>query len=149
MFMTQKERNDFFYLCSLIEYIARQTKNRRRVIVEALGKEGIEKQLYDAEVNHCLSFEQVSDEVIERYKIPEGDFDTITECRYEVPSFMDIGKLYSILIEDCAEPEREVDELIKIFSSFISDKISDFQTDIYYQNPSYLECSYRAGYLLD
>ena len=147
--MTQKERNDFFYVCSLIEYIARQTKNRRRVIVEALGKEGIEKQLYDAEVNHCLSFEQVSDEVIERYKIPEGDFDTITECRYEVPSFMDIGKLYSILIEDCAEPEREVDELIKIFSSFISDKISDFQTDIYYQNPSYLECSYQAGYLLD
>lgn len=115
--MTEIERNDFFYVCSLIEYIARQTKNRRRVIVEALGKEGIEKQLYDAEVNHCLSFEQVSDEVIERYKIPEGDFDTITECRYEVPSFMDIGKLYSILIEDCAEPEREVDELIKIFSS--------------------------------
>ena len=147
--MTEIERNDFFYVCSLIEYIARQTKNRCRVIVEALGKEGIEKQLYDAEVNHCLSFEQVSDEVIERYKIPEGDFDTITECRYEVPSFMDIGKLYSILIEDCAEPEREVDELIKIFSSFISDKISDFQTDIYYQNPSYLECSYRAGYLLD
>ena len=147
--MTEIERNDFFYVCSLIEYIARQTKNRRRVIVEALGKEGIEKQLYDADVNHCLSFEQVSDEVIERYKIPEGDFDTITECRYEVPSFMDIGKLYSILIEDCAEPEREVDELIKIFSSFISDKISDFQTDIYYQNPSYLECSYRAGYLLD
>ncbi|MDE6974219.1 MAG: hypothetical protein K2P07_04445 [Lachnospiraceae bacterium] len=147
--MTEIERNDFFYVCSLIEYIARQTKNRRRVIVEALGKEGIEKQLYDAEVNHCLSFDQVSDEVIERYKIPEGDFDTITECRYEVPSFMDIGKLYSILIEDCAEPEREVDELIKIFSSFISDKISDFQTDIYYQNPSYLECSYRAGYLLD
>ena len=147
--MTEIERNDFFYVCSLIEYIARQTKNRRRVIVEALGKEGIEKQLYDAAVNHCLSFEQVSDEVIERYKIPEGDFDTITECRYEVPSFMDIGKLYSILIEDCAEPEREVDELIKIFSSFISDKISDFQTDIYYQNPSYLECSYRAGYLLD
>ena len=147
--MTEIERNDFFYVCLLIEYIARQTKNRRRVIVEALGKEGIEKQLYDAEVNHCLSFEQVSDEVIERYKIPEGDFDTITEFRYEVPSFMDIGKLYSILIEDCAEPEREVDELIKIFSSFISDKISDFQTDIYYQNPSYLECSYRAGYLLD
>ena len=120
--MTEIERNDFFYVCSLIEYIARQTKNRRRVIVEALGKEGIEKQLYDAEVNHCLSFEQVSDEVIERYKIPEGDFDTITECGYEVPSFMDIGKLYSILIEDCAEPGREVDELIKIFSSFISDK---------------------------
>ena len=147
--MTEKEKNDFFYVCSLIEYIARRTKNRRRVIVEALGKDGIEKQLYDAEVNHCLSFEQVSDEVIEHYKIQNGDFDTITDCKYTVPSFMDIGKLYSIMIEDCAQPGKEVDELLKIFSSFISDKISDFQTDIYYQNPSYLECSYEAGYLLD
>lgn len=98
---------------------------------------------------NCLSFEQVSDEVIEHYGITAGDFDTITDCKYAVPSFMDIGKLYSIMIEDCAEKGKEVDELMKIFSSFISDKISDFQTDVYYQNPSYLECSYREGYLLD
>lgn len=147
--MTKKEKNDYFYVCSLIEYIARQTKNKRRVIVEALGKEGIEKQLYDAEVNHCLSFEQVSDELISQYQITDGDFDTITDCKYAIPSFMDIGKLYSIMIEDCAESGEEVEELINIFSSFISDEISDFQTDVYYQNPSYLECSYRAGYLLD
>lgn len=149
MFMTKKERNDFFYVCSLIEYIARQTKNRRGAIIKALGREGIEKQLYDAEVNHCLSFEQVSDEIVEQYRIPNGEFDTISDCEYTIPSFMDIGKLYSIMIEDCAEPGKETDELMKIFSSFISDKISDFQTDVYYQNPSYLECSYEAGYLLD
>lgn len=147
--MTEKQKNDFFYVCSLIEYIARQTQNKRGAIVNILGREGIEKQLYDAEVNHCLSFEQVSDEIIEQYKIPEGTFDTITECKYTVPGFLDIGKLYSIMIEDCAEEGKEVDELMKIFSSFISDKISDFQTDVYYQNPSYLECSYEAGYLLD
>ncbi len=114
-----------------------------------MGREGIDKQLYDAEVNHCLSFEQVSDELIEKYKIPKGDFDTITECKYTVPGFQDIGKLYCIMIEDCAEEGKEVDELLNIFSSFISDKISDFQTDVYYQNPSYLECSYQAGHLLD
>ncbi|MEZ3486219.1 MAG: hypothetical protein K1W22_06400 [Lachnospiraceae bacterium] len=147
--MTARERNDFFYVCSLIEYIARQTKNKRGVIINMLGKEGVEKQLYDAEVNHCLSFEQVSDEIVEKYKISDGDFDTITECKYTIPSFLDIGKLYSIMIEDCAEPGKEVDELMKIFSSFISDKISDFKSDVYYQNPSYLECSYEAGYLLD
>lgn len=147
--MTEKEKNDFFYVCSLIEYIARKTKNKRGVITRRLGKEGIEKQLYDAEVNHCLSFEQVGDEVVEQYQIPDGDFDTITGCKYTIPSFMDIGKLYSIMIEDCAEPGEEIDELMKIFSSFISDEISDFQTDVYYQNPSYLECSYRAGNLLD
>lgn len=147
--MTEKEKNDYFYVCSLIEYIARETKNKRGFITGKLGKKGVEKLVHDAEVNHCLSFEQVSDEVIEQYHIPCGDFDTISECKYTIPSFMDIGKLYSIMIEDCAEPGREVDELLKIFSSFISDEISDFQTDVYYQNPSYLECSYEAGYLLD
>ena len=138
-----------FYLCSLIEYTARKTNNKRGAIIQALGRTGIEKQLYDAQVNHCLSFEQVSDEIIEQYNIPDGDFDTITECKYTIPGFMDIGKLYSIMIEDCSKPEKEIDELMKIFSSYISDKISDFQTDVYYQNPSYLECSYQAGYLLD
>lgn len=147
--MTEKQKNDFFYVCALIEFIARRTKNKRRIIVEALEKKGIEKQLYDAEVNHCLSFEQVSDELIEQYGIHEGSFDTVTGCKYTIPSFLDIGKLYSIMIEDCAEPGKEVDELIKIFSSFISDEISDFQTDVYYQNPSYLENSYKEGYLLD
>lgn len=147
--MTEKERNDMFYVCSLIEFTARQTKNRRRVIVDAMGEEGIEKQLYDAGVNHCLSFEQVSDEIIEQYHIGQGEFDTITNCKYTIPGFMDIGKLYSIMIEDCAEEGKEIPELMNIFRSFISDKISDFRSDVYYQNPSYLECSYRAGYLLD
>ena len=147
--MTEKEKNDYFYLCSLIEFIGRKTKNKRRVIVQALGEEGLEKQLHDAEVNHCLSFEQVCDEVTEHYQIPEGDFDRITDCKYTVPSFMDIGKLYSIMIEDCAKPGEEIKELMNIFSSFISDEISDFSTDLYYQNPSYLEWSYREGRLLD
>ena len=133
--MTEKEKNDYFYVCSLIEYTACQTKNRRRVITKALAERELKSR--------------VSDEIIEQYKILAGDFDTITECKYTVPGFMDIGKLYSIMIEDCAEKGKEVDELMKIFSSFISDKISDFQTDVYYQNPSYLECSYREGYLLD
>ena len=87
--MDEKERNDYFYVCALIEYIARETRNHRGDIVRTIGKKGIEKLLCDAEVNHCLSFEQVSD------------------------------------------------------------AISDFNSDLYYQNPDYLEWSYREGHLLD
>ena len=147
--MSETERNDLFYVCSLIEYIARKTANRRRIVVEALGEAGIKKQLLDAGVNHCLSFEQVSDELIEQYHIPTGDFDTITGCKYSIPCYLDIGKLYAIMIEDCAEPGKEASELIQIFSSFISDEISNFKTGLYYETPSYLECSYQEGRLLD
>ena len=147
--MSEAERNDLFYVCSLIEYTARKTTNRRRVVAEALGEEGIKKQLLDAGVNHCLSFEQVSDELIEQYHIPTGDFDTITGCKYSIPSYLDIGKLYAIMIEDCAEPGKEASELMQLFYSFISDEISNFKTGLYYETPSYLECSYQEGRLLD
>lgn len=109
-------------MCSLIEYIARKTNNRRGLIVERMGQCGVQKEVHDAEVNHCLSFEQVSDEAIEQYQIPTGNFDTITNCKYAVPGFMDIGKLYCIMIEDCAKPGEEVKELMA-FSDGITLKI--------------------------
>lgn len=126
----------------------RQYYNRRKVIVDKLTEKGVRKELHDAQVNHCLSFEQVSEEWIERYHIPNGDFDTISECPYTIPSYTDIGKLYCNLIEACAQKGQEVSELIRIFSSFISDEISDFKTDLYYQNPDYIRCSYQEGRLL-
>lgn len=89
--------------------------NHRGDIVKAIGEEGIKKLLHDAEMDHCLSFEQVSDEVISYYKIKKGNFDTISNCKYSIPSFLDIGKLYSIMIEDCAKQGEEVQELINIF----------------------------------
>ncbi len=147
--MTVNEKNDLFYVCALIEFISRKTMNKRGDIVQSIGEKGLRKQLKDAGVNHCLSFEQVSDEIIEVYGIKNGDFDTISDCKYSIPSYLDIGKLYSIMIMDCAKPGDEVQEMMQIFQSFISDEISDFSTDLYYQNPDYLEWSYREGYLLE
>ena len=147
--MTVKNKDDLFYVCSLIEHIGRMTNNRSGIIVDALGEKGVRKMLRDAEVNHCLSFDQVGEEVTEWYGITDGDFDPAAGSRYSIPSAQDIGRLYSIIIQDCAEPNKEDAELIKVFKSPISDMISDFKTDLYYQNPSYIEESYKAGYLLD
>ena len=41
-----KKDNDLFYTCSLIEYIARKTKNTRATVVNYLGKVRLEK-IYD------------------------------------------------------------------------------------------------------
>ena len=38
--------------------------------------------------------------------------------------------------------------ILDIFSSFITDEISDFNSNVYYTNPDYLRCSYlEAGCL--
>ena len=37
---------------------------------------------------------------------------------------------------------------MNVFASFISDEISDFNTNVYYSNPDYLRCCYEEGMLL-
>lgn len=125
--MTEKQKNDVLYVCSLIETIARKTKNHRQDVIRHFTKAGIERQLRLAEVNHCLSFEQVSDELIEDLNIPDGDFDTAAECRYTVPSATSIGMLYQGLVLSTMKDEDAAQAILDVFSSFITDEISDFQ----------------------
>ena len=146
--MTEKQMDDVYYVCSLIEYTARKTQNHRQDIVQHFTKADMERQLRLAEVNHCLSFEQVSDELIEDYNISDGTFDTVAECRYTVPSFTSIGRLYQGLVLSAMKNDDAAQAILDVFSSFISDEISDFNTDLYYQNRDYIECSYKEGKLL-
>ena len=47
------------------------------------------------------------------------------------------------MIKSVAEYEKidVVDALIKVYNSFLSDKIDDYNSSMYYENPSYLlEC---------
>ena len=94
---SQKE-NDLFYTCSLIEYISRKTKNTKKVIVEKLKKENIEKIYELADVYHCENIEKVANEFIEKANIKLGTYDNISECKYDVPTYWDIGKVYKRLI---------------------------------------------------
>ena len=147
--MENKVKDDIFYVCTLIEYIARATRNHRKDVVEYFNEDDLARQLRLAEVNHCLSFEQVSDEIIEEYDIKDGDYDTVSECKYEVPSVTSIGRVYQMLVLAVIK-ENLIEKTIKdVFSSFISDEISDFNSNVYYSNPDYLRCSYLEGQMLE
>ena len=146
--MTEKQKDDIYYVCSLIEFIARKTKNHRQDVIRYFSKKDIQRQLRLAEVNHCLSFEQVADELIEDYGIKNGDFGTVKECKYEVPSVTSIGMLYQELVLSTMKEEDASQGIIDVFSSFITDEISDFNSSVYYTNPDYLRCSYLSGEML-
>lgn len=81
-------------------------------------KADMERQLRLAEVNHCLSFEQVSDELIEDYNISDGTFDTVAECRYTVPSFTSIGRLYQGLVLSTMKNDDAAQAILDVLSSF-------------------------------
>lgn len=147
----QKE-NDLFFLCSLIDYIGRKTKNYRSTVVNALGRKELQ-HIYDyADVYHCENIDKVSDELIEKHHIEEGYFDNISSARYSVPSHWDIGKVYQRLILDVANNTKGnvIDTLFIVYNSWITRKIDNYNSSMYYESPSYLfESIKQVPYLLD
>ena len=145
-----KKGNDLFFTCSLIDYIARKTKNTRKDIVNALGKQRV-KKIYDlADVYHSDNIDRVSQDFIEEAGIREGNFDNVGDCGYAVPTHWDIGKVYKRLIKMAAEDENIsiVDALFKVYNSFISPKIDDYNSSVYYENPSYIFECYKENNML-
>ena len=79
-----------------------------------MGADEIHRMLDNAEINHCLSFEQVGEEIVEQYKIPEGDFDTVAKCEYTVPGYLEIGRVYQQLVLSIGAKQRPEDAIYSV-----------------------------------
>ena len=148
--MRTKQQNDLLYVSALIEYTGRKVHRRNADIVKIIGKEELAWQLEYADVSHSMSFEETSDELIEKFNITKGSFDTVGTCKYDVPHYIAIAGVYARLIDKLASSHDEVvDIMYDVFTSFISDEISNFNTSTFYENPSFIYHSYLSGELLN
>lgn len=143
---SQKD-NDLFFVCSLIEYIARKTKNHRNVIVNEIGKSKLSHIYELADVYHCENIDKVTDELIAKFKIQMGTFDNISSCQYSIPTHWDIGKVYQRLILSLIkmQDKEPIEALIEVYNSWISLKIENYNSSMYYESPNYLYASYIEG----
>lgn len=141
-----QNENDLFFVCSFVEYIARKTNNKKSYIVKKIGKELLQKIYNLAEVYHSENIEKVSDEVIEQSKIERGNYDIIGNCKYNIPTYWDIGKVYKRLILMVNNDENEyINTLYSVLSSWIIEKIDNYNSSMYYENPDYIYECYKEG----
>jgi hypothetical protein len=68
-----------FFVRSLIDYIARKTKNKRSDVANQLGKDRIHKIYQLADVYYSDNIDRVSN-------------DFIKEAKYSIPTHWDMGK---------------------------------------------------------
>jgi len=142
-----KNDSALFYTCSLIEYIGRQQKLKRADVVALLGKDVVKRIYKYADVFHCDPIEKTANEFIERCHIQQGDFDNVERCRYDVPDYWAIGEVYERLVEDLSEDGvvNVADCIMEVYSSWIDDAISNYNTDFYYQPRDYIYECYKEG----
>ena len=140
--------NDLFYLCSLIEYIARKTHNTKEYVVNKIGKDFLKKIYTLAEVYHSENIEKISDEIINKCNIGNGNY-KIENCKNRVPSYFEIGAVYERLIKQISGSKEDyIDNLIKVLTSWIITKIDNYDSSMYYENPSYIYECYKEGKVL-
>lgn len=142
-----KNDSALFYTCSLIEFIGRKCHQKRGDIVELLGKNTVNRIYKNADVLHCEVIDAVADRYIELLNIPDGDYDNVALCKYTVPDYWAIGAVYERLIEDISE-DISAEKIIEVYTSWISDAISNYNTDFYYQSRDYLAECYLEGCIL-
>jgi hypothetical protein len=114
-----KDANNLFFLCSLIEYISRKTKNHRNVVTNAIGKTDLQKIFNLSDVYHSENIDKLTFELIEKYNIENGYFDNIENAKYSIPTHWDIGKVYKRLIISVSKHNDKplIDTLPEVYNS--------------------------------
>lgn len=143
MFFPDEEitKNDLYFLCYMIERVARKLHQRNRYVVNAIEKNEWVRLISLANVLHCENPMKIEDEWIDEHKLKTGSFD-ITDVDKEldvhIPSATQMGKVYMRLICDTQLPdENYVEGMLRVYNDPICEVIDNYNASAYYE-PSYV-----------
>lgn len=133
--------NDLYFLCYMIERVARKIRQRNCYVVNRISKQEWMRLISLANVLHCGNPFKIEDEWIEEYGLEKGTFD-ITQVNSElvenIPTETQMGKVYTRLIIDTLLPKEDyVTGMIRVYNNSICEKIDDYNCSAYYE-PSYV-----------
>ena len=143
------QQNDLFFMCSMIERVARKIYQRNKYVVNVLGYENLYHLISLANVLHCENPDKVVDDWINEYHLKKWTFnikDVDKELCTIIPTPLDMGKVYMRLIVDTALANEDyVLGIIRVYNDDIC-KILDNYTNGAFYEPSYVIArAYKEG----
>ncbi len=137
----QITENDLYFLCYMIERVARKLHQKNKYVVNAIPKDEWVRLISLANVLHCENPLKIEEEWIEEYKLAKGNFDITDvdlELVDEIPSETQIGKVYTRLILSTLQPEEDyIDGMIRVYNDEICETLDNYNSSAYYE-PSYV-----------
>lgn len=141
--------DDLFFVCSMIERVARHVKQRNKYVVNLIGYENLLRLLSLADVLHSENPRKVVDDWIEEYQLEKGDFD-ITDVDKElctiIPTPLDMGKVYMrLILQTRLDAEDYAHGIIRVYNNDICETIDNYNCSAYYEPSYFIARSYFAG----
>lgn len=133
--------DDLYFVCSMIERVARQLKQKNKYVVNTIGSDGLYHLLSCANVLHCENPEKVKADWIADYELKPGSYD-ITDVDREmaeiIPTPLDMGAVYQRLIRDTLTSKEDyVDGIVRVYNDDICEVIDNYNCSAFYE-PSYV-----------
>lgn len=142
-------QNDLYFLCYMIERVARKLHQRNRYVVHAIGRDELLRLISLANVLHCENPLKIEAEWIEDYHLCEGDFDIFNvnvDLVEHIPTETQMGKVYTRLILDTLLPREDyVDGMIRVYNNEICETIDDYNCGAFYEPSYFIARAYNAG----
>lgn len=141
--------NDLYFICYMIERVARKLHQKNKYVVNAIEKDEWRKLISLSGALHCENPLKIEAEWIEEYHLEKGHFDITVvdpELVEEIPSETQMGKVYTRLILATLQPgEDYVDGLVRVYNDEICEILDNYNNSAYYE-PSYVIArAYKEG----
>ena len=143
MFFPDEEitKNDLYFICYMIERVARKLHQRNAYVANKIGKEELTRLISLANVLHCENPLKVEEEWIQEYELEQGThhiLDVDEDLVNNPPTATQMGKVYTRLITDTRLPEEDyIEGLLRIYNDSICQVIDNYNSSAYYE-PSYV-----------
>lgn len=145
----QIKTDDLYFVCYMIERIARQLKQPNKYVANTMGHDELAKKLSLADVLHSENPLAVASDWIDEYQLQEGNYD-ITKVNPElcskIPTTTQMGKVYKrLVLSTMQQGEDFADAILRVYNHPICEVIDNYNCSAYYEPSPYITRSYFAG----
>lgn len=141
--------NDLYFVCFMVERVARLLKQPNKYVVNMMGKREIEERLSLANVQHAENPDAVANQWIEGYSLANGNFDVTdvdANLVTKIPTDLQMGKVYSRLIQSTLKDDENLaDAMLRVYNNPLCEIIDNYNCSAYYEPSYFITRAYYQG----
>ncbi len=141
--------DDLYFVCYMIERIARQLKQPNKYVANSMGHDELAKKLSLADILHSENPLAVASDWTDEYQLQPGNYDVTdvdAELCLTIPTETQMGKVYKRLILNTLQPNEDyADAILRVYNNPICEVIDNYNTSAYYEPSPYIARNYFAG----
>ena len=145
----QVTADDLYFVCYMIERVARQLKQPNKYVANKMGHDALAKKLSLADVLHSENPLAVAADWIDEFQLESGHYDVSQVDKNlceKIPTETQMGKVYKRLILDTLQSgEDYADGILRVYNNPICETIDNYNCSAYYEPSPYIARSYYAG----